>query len=160
MSNSSRRFAALHPSLSWRLAISASSLRNAFSHSDLCSQPCIYLNVSSCLSLFNPLMALLPLQPLCSILQPAAPQEEELMECEILGFVPRSSQMSQTNVRRKNSWFLIFICLEKTYKTASVQAARSQLHSFLANQIAAILGVIRPSRTDSTTSCSRWRGGC
>lgn len=88
-------------------------------------------------------MALLPLQPLCSILQPAAPQEEELMECEILGFVPRPSQMSQTNVRRKNSWFLIFICLEKTYKTASVQAARSQLHSVLANQIAVILDVIR-----------------
>lgn len=68
MSNS-WRFAALHPSLSWRSAISPSSLRNAFSHSELCSQPCIYLNVSSCLSLFNPLMALLPLQPLCSILQ-------------------------------------------------------------------------------------------
>lgn len=67
--SNSWRFAALHPSLSWRSAISPSSLRNAFSHSELCSQPCIYLNVSSCLSLFNPLMALLPLQPLCSILQ-------------------------------------------------------------------------------------------
>lgn len=136
MSNS-WRFAALHPSLSWRSAISPSSLRNAFSHSELCSQPCIYLNVSSCLSLFNPLMALLPLQPLCSILQ--------LLRRKRSWWNVRSSALCRDLLRCYRRTFagrirgFSFLFVWRKHKTASVQAPRSQLHSFLANQIAVIL---------------------
>lgn len=70
------------------------------------------------------------------------------MECEILGFVI-FSDVTEEGPQEESMVSHFYLSGEIT---ASVQAPRSQLHSFLANQIAVILDVIRPSPIDSTSS--------